>query len=170
MIYIFVTLLIYLILIPYFNIEVWGLKTTSSMDVWTIEHLLSGISVGYFVKINNEKILKKFPELKIPDVFMEYLDIVGVLFFAYFWETTEHYLETGIAGQRVMDWFQGVEYWQNRIIFDPLMLILGYSIAIKFPKLVNPARVCSVIWIAVHIFIFPHSMYLHELYKLVTKG
>lgn len=29
---------------------IWGLKTHAILDVWTIEHLLSGISVGSAVK------------------------------------------------------------------------------------------------------------------------
>ena len=61
-------------------------------------------------------------------------------------------------------WFQGVEFWPNRLIFDPLMLILGYLIVKKYSFLVNPARVLSLIWLLTHIFIFPHSMYLHDLF------
>ena len=34
---------------------IWGLKTAAMMDVWTIEHLLSGVSVGHAVKKNNHK-------------------------------------------------------------------------------------------------------------------
>ena len=87
----------------------------------------------------------------------------GVLFLAYAWETFEHYLEVGLAGTAVEYWFQGVEFWPNRLIFDPLMLIIGYLIAKRYPKLVWPARVLSLAWLLIHIFIFPHSMYLHEL-------
>ncbi len=93
-----------------------------------------------------------------------HFDIIGVLFLAYLWETIEHYLETGVAGKAVEYWFQGVEYWPNRIIFDPLALVIGYLIAKKYPGLVIPARICSLIWLSVHIFIFPHSMYLQEMF------
>jgi len=82
---------------------------------------------------------------------------------AYFWETIEHYLETGLAGPAVEHWLQGVEMWGNRIITDPLMLVIGYLIAKKWNRLVLPARILSVVWLFVHIFIFPHSMYLHDL-------
>ena len=92
------------------------------------------------------------------------LDILGVLFLAYAWETLEHYLETGLAGSAVEFWFQGVEFWPNRLITDPLMLLLGYLIAKKYPRFVIPARIASVAWLFIHIFIFPHSMYLHYLF------
>ena len=85
-----------------------------------------------------------------------------MLFIAYFWETIEHYLETGLLGSKVMFWFQGVEAWDNRFISDPLMLLLGYWIVKRWPKLVWPARIFSIVWLFFHIFIFPHSMYLQD--------
>jgi len=89
---------------------------------------------------------------------------MGVLFLAYLWETIEHYLEVGTAGAWLEYWFQGVEFWPNRIIADPLMLVLGYMIAKKYPQLVIPARIFSIAWLLTHLFIFPHSMYLHDLF------
>jgi hypothetical protein len=44
------------------------------------------------------------------------------------------------------------------------MLVVGYLIALKYPRLVVPARIISIIWLLTHIFYFPHSMYLHELF------
>lgn len=143
---------------------IWGVKTTAIMDVWTIEHVLSGISVGCAVRMSNHKIFKKKLGLDIHQITTRHFDLIGVLFIAYLWETIEHYLEAGIAGPIVEHWFQGVEFWPNRIIFDPLMLVIGYLIAKKYPKLVNPARAASIAWLIVHIFLFPHSMYLHEIF------
>jgi hypothetical protein len=154
----------------------WGLKTTAIFDVWTIEHLLSGISVGSVVKKRNLKELNRYfsvvgkairsgeyRKLKkiLPGHHSFHFDVVGVLFAAYVWETIEHYLETGLAGDSVMNWFQGVEFWPNRIIADPLMLVFGYLIAKRYPKLVIPARFFSISWLLIHIFVFPDSMYLH---------
>ncbi len=143
---------------------IWGLKTHAIFDVWTIEHLLSGLSVGHAVKKNNHKVFKKKFGLEKHHITSRHFDLVGVLFLAYIWETIEHYLETGVAGEVVANWFQGVEFWPNRIISDPLMLVFGYLIAKKYPKLVIPARILSVIWLIVHIFIFPHSMWLHHIF------
>ena len=78
----------------------------------------------------------------------------------YFWEAIEHYLETGLVGDVVSDWFQGVEFWANRLVADPLMMILGYYLAQRFTRLVNPARVCSIVWFFVHVFVFPHRQYV----------
>ena len=84
---------------------IWGLKTQAIFDVWTIEHLLSGISVGTAVKKRNFEELKRFVQVvgrtirsgeyrKLKDVLPRHhslhFDIVGVLFAAYIWETIEH--------------------------------------------------------------------------------
>ena len=88
--------------------------------------------------------------------------MAGVLCLGFAWETLEHYLETGLAGPAVQYWFQGVEFWPNRLIADPLMLVLGYVIAKRHPRLVLPARIASLTWLLVHIFVFPHSMVLQR--------
>lgn len=145
---------------------IWGLKTAAMFDVWTFEHILSGLSVGHLVKKNTRNHVKNISLIKIfeshPSVIR--FDIIAVLFLAYLWETVEHYLETGLAGAGVEFWFQGVEMWANRMIADPLMMVLGYYIALKNPKWIVPARVLSALWLLVHVFIFPHSMYLHSLF------
>jgi hypothetical protein len=140
---------------------IWGLKTKAMLDIWTIEHILSGMSVGFFAKNNNDKIFNKKFDIKTN---YKYFDIIFVLFIAYLWETIEHYLETGLAGEAVEYWFQGVEFWANRIIFDPLALIIGYLIVRKYNNIVHYARILSVIWLIVHIFIFDHSMQLHYMF------
>ncbi|MFA6382630.1 MAG: hypothetical protein WCX08_05185 [Candidatus Buchananbacteria bacterium] len=151
---------------------IWGLKTLSIFDFWTIEHILSGLSIGSLVLVNNHKSLGRvfanlkeqvFPPKKINYLKTKY-DLIFVLFLAYLWETFEHYLETGLLGAKAEYWFAGVEFWPNRLIADPLMLVLGYWIVKKIPKLVWPARVLSLTWLLVHIFIFPDSMYLHTIF------
>lgn len=139
----------------------WGYKTTAIFDIWSIEHVLSGLSVGYAVGKNHHR---QFAKILGEDHSYHswHFNLVGVLFVAFAWEALEHYLETGIAGYRVEYWFQGVEFWPNRLLADPLMLIVGYVIARKYPALVLPARVLSFTWLLVHIFVFPHSMYLQR--------
>ena len=130
------------------------------MDVWTIEHLFSGISIGYWVILFNVKLLGVGVDRKM----QLYIELINILMIAFFWETLEHYLELGLAGEQVAYWFQGEEFWMNRLIFDPLMLIIGYLLAKRFTMLILPARLLSLAWLAIHIFIFPHSMYLHQIY------
>jgi hypothetical protein len=136
----------------------WGLKTTALFDWWSVEHVLSGVSLGAAVYIFHDKKNIECKKLK------QHFDMYAVLLLAYMWEVVEHYLETGIAGGgAVEDWLQGVEFFGNRFITDPLLVLLGYFIAKKYPILVMPARILSLTWLAVHIFVFPHSMHLHEI-------
>ena len=139
----------------------WGLKTTAIFDIWSIEHIVSGLSVGHIVKKHHHK---QFDKIIGTDhnVHSWHFNLVAVLGVAYAWETIEHYLETGLAGERVAYWFQGTEFWANRIIADPAMLVLGYVLIRKYPGLVIPARIFSAVWLLVHIFVFPHSMYLQQ--------
>ncbi|MEM7105565.1 MAG: hypothetical protein AAF502_20675 [Bacteroidota bacterium] len=144
--------------------EIWGWKTVAIFDVWTIEHILSGLSIGSLVTIRNSKVFKEKLGIDAKQINTNYFDLIGVLFLAFAWETLEHYLEIGLAGEVVQYWFQGVEFWANRLISDPLMLVLGYYIVKHYTWMVTPARILSLIWLIVHIFVFPHSMYLHEIF------
>jgi len=148
-----------------------GLKTQAIFDVWSFEHFFTGASIGVGVMLHNNKHLGKlitaikegiFHKKQISLLKYRY-DFILLLFLAYLWETLEHYLETGLAGGWVEYWFQGIEFWPNRLIADPLMLILGYLFVKKYPKFVWPARVFIVVWLILHILVFPHSMYLHEI-------
>ena len=143
---------------------IWGIKTVSIFDVWTIEHLLSGISIGALAVRCNMKIFANKLDLDSQDIKTRYFDLIFVLLVAYSWETVEHYMESGLTGDVVAYWFQGVEFWANRILSDPLITVVGYYIAMANPALVAPARIVSLIWLMVHVFIFPHSMYLHEIF------
>ena len=126
---------------------------------------MSGLSIGALAVHCNMKIFKNKLHVDSREIKTRYFDLIFVLLAAYAWETVEHYLEIGLMGDVVVYWFQGVEFWANRIISDPLITVVGYYIAIGNPQLVTPARIVSLIWIVVHIFIFPHSMYLQELFQ-----
>lgn len=159
----------------------WGWKTTALFDVWSIDHFMSGVSLGSAVIATNHKQLKLFWESKAKHLrkgeyakvkkffthkksHIAHFDVVAVLCVAYIWETLEHYLEAGaIPWDRMIYWFQGVEFWANRLITDPLMVLLGYLVAKRFPRTVWPARVFIVLWLFVHIFVFDHCMVLHEI-------
>ena len=143
---------------------IWGLKTLSFFDIWSFEHLLSGISIGAFSLYINKKKLFEISKDNQKDINSSYFDIIFVLFVAYAWETVEHYLEIGLMGNAVMYWFQGVEFWANRLISDPLITVLGYYLSKKYPFLITPSRIISLLWLLIHVFLFPHSMYLHEIF------
>jgi hypothetical protein len=143
---------------------IWGLKTLSFFDIWSFEHLLSGISIGAFSLYINKKMLIKISKNNQKKINTSYFDIIFILFVAYAWETLEHYLENGLMGESIMYWFQGVEFWANRLISDPLLTVIGYYLSKKYGYLVTPARIISLLWLLIHVFLFPHSMYLHEIF------
>lgn len=150
----------------------FGHKTTAFFDIWTLEHFIVGISIGAFALFHTRKKLKGVLTVfegngrELPKEHRSILtrfDLVSVLFLAFAWEAIEHYLETGIAGPVIMHWFQGVEAWHNRLLADPLTMVVGYTFVKRLPWLVWPARFFSLAWVYLHVFIFPHSMYLQDL-------
>jgi len=139
----------------------WGVKTEASFDVWSVEHLVMGVSVACFAAWLAKKI--KGDE-KISETLERRISFLITLAVAFMWETLEHYLEEGLWGEAVEYWLQGVEHWSNRLICDNLMVLSGWCIYQQKHKAVWFARVFSCVWLFVHIFIFEHSMYLHELF------
>ncbi|GHV82433.1 hypothetical protein AGMMS49991_09910 [Spirochaetia bacterium] len=144
---------------------IWGFKTEAAFDVWSLEHLANGIAMAAAAGM----VTKKFIKLEnITPVQRNILNFILVLLIALAWENVEHYVEAGILpgliGERITYWFQGIEHWSNRLVADNLMVILGYYIYTKQNKLFWAARIFSTVWMLVHIFIFPHSMYLHTLF------
>lgn len=96
------------------------------------------------------------------------LVLMASLNVAFFWEITEHYLETGFTGEAVVFWLQGVENWSNRMIADNIMVLLGALAYLRKPSTIVPVRIVSGLWLFAHIFLFPHSMYLQNL--LIPDG
>jgi hypothetical protein len=134
--------------------KIWGLKTVALFDVWSFEHLIGGITVGAIIIF----FLKQNPKNKI-------LKPIIFLFLAYFWEFIEYNLELGVSHINVVTyWFQGVEFWGNRLITDPMLGLIGYFIALNYKRYINFAKIISISWYIVHIFIFPHCMYLQLIF------
>lgn len=140
----------------------WGHKTLAWFDVWSIEHFISGITIYGFVSLVVQRTnigTKIFGYNNINNS----LKLLILLAIAYIWEVTEHYLENGTSGiDAITYWFQGVEFWGNRLITDPLLMILGALLVIRYKLFIWPARIFSALWLFFHIVIFPHSMYLHS--------
>ncbi|MBU0760121.1 MAG: hypothetical protein KJ600_01195 [Nanoarchaeota archaeon] len=132
----------------------WGIKDISLFDIWTFIHLLSGIAIGaallWLTKTDNKKIQTK----KI---------IISTLLIAFLWEILEYSFEIGIFGSTISNWFYAVEFLPNRLIIDPLTVLFGGIIAIKKPKLGIPSAVLAMIFLLIHIFIFPNVVYLQRL-------
>lgn len=137
---------------------IWGVKSLACFDVWSFEHFFSGVSLGATFLVYMERYLKVDPNNR----YHTHIYFSGVLMLTYCWETLEHYLETGLLGPEVTYWFQGVEFWANRMITDPLMNLAGAWVLRRARYIVKGVRVFIFIWLVIHIFVFPNSMYLHE--------
>lgn len=134
--------------------ELWRWKTVALFDVWSIEHFLTGVTVGAVVL---------YLSCKKPHSHLKFL--MAVLAVAYAWEFVEYNLEMGRSGiEAVTYWFQGVEYWPNRLGSDPALVLLGAFVALRFEKVRLPARMTSFTWMGAHVLVFPHCMYLHTLF------
>ena len=121
---------------------IFGDKTTAIFDIWSVEHLFTGIILAWLIsKISHT------PKSNLP----------VLLLISCFWECLEHYLETGLWGITVQHWFAGVEYWGNRLIGDNLTVFFGYFIYKKYPKTIYFAFGISLIFFCSHLF-FPSSM------------
>ncbi|MDR0709382.1 MAG: hypothetical protein LBF77_04880 [Spirochaetaceae bacterium] len=145
---------------------IWGFKTEAAFDVWSLEHLANGIAMAAFARMVAGKFLKLNSG---NDAVRKLVEFIIVLLIALFWENVEHYIEAGllpgVTGERITYWFQGVEHWTNRLIADNIMVLLGWFIYTKQNRIFWATRIFSTMWMIVHIFIFPHSMYLHTLFK-----
>lgn len=140
----------------------FGAKTSALMDIWTIEHVLSGMSVGHAVRRFNQVRYQRLPGFEAARITTVHFDLVALLLVAFAWEAVEHYLETGLAGASVAHWFRGVEYWGNRLLFDPLAMLAGYALVRWRACWVTPARLASIVWLGLHVGVFPDSMYLQD--------
>ncbi len=134
---------------------IFGEKTVAWFDVWSLEHFVAGMSAAALILWFMRK--KGYDE---KDSLLFYGLLLCITFA---WEMLEHYLEAGVTGNEWLTyWFQGVEFWGNRLITDPLLVVAGSMVALRYKKLFLPARLFSIAWLVVHVFIFPHSMYLHR--------
>ena len=145
--------------------EFWGHKTDSFLDVWSIEHLFMGIGIGSICFGISKFMNRDKPEQVVQSAFLLAFCL------SFFWEMIEHYLETGLAGNVVQQWFAGVEHWSNRLISDHIMVLAGLLIYQSCQFLLWPARIFSLAWLYIHIFVFPDSMHLHsDEFLEVLKG
>ena len=134
--------------------EIFGIKTISLIDYWTIIHILSGIIIGFLLlklqkeeNANNKIIIS---------------NIIAILSLAFAWEIIEYLGEIGVFGNIIKTWLYGIEYLPNRLIIDPLSILLGFFIVLKKPKVFTPATVLCSIWVIIHIFLFKSAVYLNQ--------
>lgn len=136
--------------------EIIGHKTQALLDLWSFCHFFTGVAVGNFTSkifVHSDTIATN----KLKHFFLDFSPMT-ILILAYSWEFFEFALESGYAGQSISYWFQGQEHWLNRLISDPLIVLIGYMFGYRFQGFIWPARVILVAWLWLFVFIFPHSM------------
>lgn len=122
-----------------------GDRSEAIFDLWSIQHLLSGIIIGsaltyfYTTRLN----WQKFALL--------------MLVFALTWEATELAMESGWCGQAVSNWKRGFEHWGNRFIGDPLMVTIGGLITRRYKSAWKWILIPATIWLIANIA-SPNSM------------
>jgi hypothetical protein len=139
-----------------------GDKTLAWFDIWSIEHFISGATLGSIILIFLRKVLN---ENLVVFEKRSTLGLYLILIFgcSYVWEAVEHYLEEGLLNASVTFWFHGVEFWGNRLITDPILVALGSFVYLRWPRIGTFAYIFSTSWVFVHVLVFPHCMYLQEL-------
>lgn len=147
----------------------FGPKTVSWFDIWSLEHFFSGIAIGSVCAFVAERfVLRGFAEVSVAT--RNRVTILTVLTAEYMWEGIEFYLEAGYSGIHVITyWLQGVEFWGNRLITDPLITVAGSTLGLHCASLIWPARIFSLTFLLTHLFVFPHCMYLQELIPRIVK-
>ena len=86
------------------------------------------------------------------------------------WEGIEFYMEAGYTHVHAITyWLQGIEFWGNRLITDPLITVAGGMIGLHRRSLILPARILSLAFLFTHVFVFPHCMYLQDLIDRVGR-
>ena len=139
---------------------IWGPKTIALFDVWSIEHFVSGMNLYFLTLLLHRRFAPKGE--------CTTLSVFGwIMAICFAWEALEHYLEIGFVGETVAAWFQGVEFSLNRLITDPALIFIGAWVAMKRPRIELFAKVFSFIWLALHVFVFPDSMYLQRLLPVI---
>lgn len=129
-----------------------GDRTEAVFDLWSFQHLCSGILIGSFLVYGRFLHQCKWRRFALV-----------MLLCSLLWEAAELSMEAGAFGEAVMLWKRGFEHWGNRFVGDPLMVVSGglaarhYASAWKFVLL--PAG----LWFAINVAC-PSSMSVQEIF------
>lgn len=142
----------------------FGDKTQALFDVWSLEHFVSGMATVIVIRWLCEHFLPEiYKNPTIPDKKKTISLLLTYLAAVYLWEALEFYLEAGYTNnEAVTHWFRGVEFWGNRLITDPVITTTGGYLGYRYARIAPYARVFSITWLLIHIFVFPDCMYLQD--------
>ena len=135
---------------------IFGDKTVALLDLWNIEHFLTGCNSIILIDFLVRKISPENKDFKLRIIFLFALEV--------YWEVIEYYLEDGISYDAVTYWFQGVEYVGNRLISDPIVTCCGLIFIKKFPNFRWLSAILSIIWLYLNLIVFDNCMQLQEVF------
>lgn len=116
------------------DVNLIGHKSNSIFDLWTLQHILSGIGMsGIVISIKGNS---------------EEGSLLSCCVIILLWEIIETYIEVGLIFPSLQMWFDGVEHITNRMLGDSLALVIGFIIAKKFPSVCWHARILSIVFLA----------------------
>ena len=124
--------------------RVFGHKTRSLFDLWSVQHFASGCVFGAFL-CSRQSTVRWW----------------RILFLVFLWEAVEWSLEAGGLGSSVAHWFGGEEHWANRLITDPLLGSSGCCVGLRWPRPRLFLPMVTVAWFSANL-LSPDCMYLQE--------
>lgn len=128
------------------DIKLFGHKSTSIFDIWTLAHISIGAVVGYFA------IILRSVEFHHP------IMLLLLIFFG--WEIVEHYIEISNI-MYLSDWFGGQENILNRLVGDQVAIVLGFLLIKQKPSFLPLAVLLAGSVLVFHLAI-GNSMYLFQ--------
>lgn len=121
--------------------NLWGHKTTSFFDLWTLQHVATGTIIAYLLTR-----LKYFSQNYI----------WTILLLSLFWESLELILELGhlkgLASVGILN--SGIEFWMNRSLTDPASMIFGAWLFYVNKKIFAYAIAFTVIWLLKNLYAY----------------
>lgn len=144
-----VTLLVIGIIVILLTVpQIFGDREVAMLDLWSIEHFFFGVVLAAVFKL-------VFPKLSVKTI------LAIVLAIAVGWEVMEYAMELGMFGNYISDWKKGHEHWSNRMIADPLLVLLGGYLQMQRPKTWKWVIVPFVAWGLLN-YLSPDSMYVQR--------
>ncbi len=127
---------------------IFGDREDAIFDLWSFQHLASGIIIGSLLV----GFFKKMDLAKLS------LIIFAV---ALSWEALELSMENGCFGTAIAVWKKGYEHWGNRFLGDIPLVIIGGMLSVKYKNLWKVLVIPVILWLIVNIA-SPNSMYIQQ--------
>jgi len=136
------------------NFICFGHKTAAMFDLWSVQHFFSGIFLSPICCFIMD------PKNRSPKLFVW---LVAMIYFIFSWEIYELFAETNGFGPLITTWKDGFEHWSNRLISDPLLVLIGGVTQRNFnsKKLLRVAIIYTSLWAFINV-LAPTCMYIQE--------